>query len=329
MIYKRNNIKILIIFLVIFNIFFTRDYICAKENEKIYLMLDEVYPFDDLNLLVEKIDYLYDKGYPFIISAMPVFNNTNSNAMRRYAEALRYAQAKGGAIILHFPYIYQKDSVNAGIDDILSKMTKANKNFLDYLVYSSAIDVPEDLLYYNEAYKYLNTSNTIFLDTKKEIKKIDVDSFENIDKIDNIIEKIPIEDFYYKNSYFNNKAITLKGDMDIGEFKNNIQMLNNKEVYFDNFKYVNTYIHLGENILEGYNGNISLNNSNATPQKFISIEEFENMMGNKIETKPIENNRINLSYANKWIILLTISASFIFIIIVIRNSNLDRKKFLK
>ncbi|WP_411168560.1 DUF2334 domain-containing protein [Clostridium sp. MB05] len=326
MIYKRNNIKILIIFLVIFNIFFTRDYICAKENEKIYVMLDEVYPFDDLNLLVEKIDYLYDKGYPFIMSAMPVFNNTNSNAMRRYAEVLRYAQAKGGAIILHFPYIYQKDSVNAGIDDILGKMTKANKNFLDYLVYPSAIYVPEDLLYYNEAYKYLNTSNTIFLDTKKEIKKIDVDSLRNID---NIIEKIPIEDFYYKNSYFNNKAITLKGDMDIGEFKNNVQMLDNKEVYFDNFKYVNTYIHLGDDILERHNGSISLNNSNVTPQKFISIEEFENMVGNKIENKPIENNRINLFYANKWIILLTILASFIFIIIVIRNRNLDRKKFLK
>lgn len=326
MIYKRNNIKILIIFIVIFNIFFTMDCVLAKENEKTYLMLDEVYPFDDLNLLVEKIDYLYDNGYPFIISAMPVFNNTNSNAMRRYAEALRYAQAKGGAIILHFPYIYQKDSFNAGIDDILSKMTKANKNFLDYLVYPTAIDVPEDLLYYDEAYKYLNTSNTIFLDTKKEIKEIDADIFGSID---NIIEKISIEDFYYRNSYFNNKVITLKGNMDIEEFKNNIQMLNNKEVYFDNFKYVNTYIHLGENILEGHNGIISLNNSNVTPQKFISIEEFENMVGNKIETEPIENNMINLSYANKWIILLTMLASFIFIIIGIRNRSLDRKKFLK
>lgn len=326
MIYKRNNIKILIIFLVIFNIFFTMDCVLAKENEKTYLMLDEVYPFDDLNLLVEKIDYLYDNGYPFIISAMPVFNNTNSNAMRRYAEALRYAQAKDGAIILHFPYIYQKDSFNAGIDDILSKMTKANKNFLDYLVYPTAIDVPEDLLYYDEAYKYLNTSNTIFLDTKKEIEKIDVDIFGSID---NIIEKIPIEDFYYKNSYFNNKAITLKGNMDIEEFKNNIQMVNTKEVYFDNFKYVNTYIHLGENILEGHNGSISLNNFNVTSQEFISIEEFENMVSNKIETKPIENNMINLSYANKWIILLTMLASFIFIIIGIRNRSLDRKKFLK
>lgn len=299
-----------------------------EKNNKIFFMLDEAYPFDDLNELVKKIDYLYNKGIPFIISSMPIFNNQNSEAMKRYMEVLRYAESRGGSIILHYPYIYQKDNVSADIKEISNKMTMSQKSFQDYLVYATAIDISEDWLYFSDINKYLDTSNTLFITPIDEDIKISKYNIK-INKKENVIEKVPYNNFNNKNNYLNNIAITLRSDTDFEVFKNNLDTIKENQIHFNDFKNINSYIQMREDIIKRENGNIFLNNINVNSQRFISIKDFENMFTGEIEDTTNNDDKIDLSYANKWIILLTTIASFIFLIIGIRSRNLDRNKFFK
>lgn len=299
----------------------------SKKNNKIFFMLDEAYPFDNLNELLKKIDYLYNKGIPFIISSMPIFNNQNSEAMKRYMEVLRYAESRGGSIILHYPYIYQKDNVSADIKEISNKMAMSQKSFQDYLVYATAIDISEDWLYFSDINKYLDTSNTLFITPIDEDIKISKYNMK-INKKENVIEKVPYNNFNNKSNYLNNIAITLRSDTDFEVFKNNLNTIKENKIYFNDFMNMNSYVHMREDIIKKENGNIFLNNINVNSQKFISIKDFENMFIREVEDTT-NNEEIDLSYANRWIILLTTIASFIFLIIGIRSRNLDRNKFFK
>lgn len=70
-----------------------------------YLVLKNVYPYDNLEDLIKKVEYLNERGVNFIVDAMPVFKNQNFDSMKRYTEALRYCAANGGTIFLSSPYI--------------------------------------------------------------------------------------------------------------------------------------------------------------------------------------------------------------------------------
>ncbi len=75
------------------------------EQGRLFLLIDEVYPFSDLNMLCHMADELYNRGYPFTVSAMPVYDNLEYPAFLRYAQVLRYMEYRGGAIVMHDPII--------------------------------------------------------------------------------------------------------------------------------------------------------------------------------------------------------------------------------
>lgn len=93
-----------------------------------YLLLKEVYPFSDLELLRLTADQLYDAGIPFLVSAVPVFVNTDYPAMKRYVQALRYVQSRGGSIAVNAPVVQL--AIGKGDRTLQAKM----KVFLEALV---------------------------------------------------------------------------------------------------------------------------------------------------------------------------------------------------
>lgn len=70
---------------------------------KMYLVLDEVYPFSDLGKLCEMADLLADSGIPFLVRVMPVYDNLDYPAFQNYLQVLRYLQAKNATVVLHQP----------------------------------------------------------------------------------------------------------------------------------------------------------------------------------------------------------------------------------
>lgn len=101
-------------------------YFQKLDGGKMYIMIDEVYPFDDINMLELTADKFYNSGIPFVMSIMPVYENTDYPSFKRYVSALRYIQSRNGSLIMHEPIMTGNELVG---DDIDVRMVNAFNNF--------------------------------------------------------------------------------------------------------------------------------------------------------------------------------------------------------
>ena len=95
------------------------------ENGRLFLLIDEVYPFSDLGMLCHMADELYKRGYPFTVSAMPVYDNLDYPSFLRYAQVLRYMESRGGAILMHDPIIRAAETEQESPDARLARARSA------------------------------------------------------------------------------------------------------------------------------------------------------------------------------------------------------------
>src|SRR5471030_1642788 len=178
MIYKNEFIidKIIVILICfITTIFFTGSIECRAENVQskgeVYFYLDNVTPFNDLNNLIDEIDYLKDNGIKFFIEAASIFVNKDLKAMGRFTECLRYAQVNGGRVVLNFLIINSK-----GVDgestsgQLISETVKvAFNNYTNYWVYPVGMSINESLPYSEDLKSLLECTDTLFLNSQDNI----------------------------------------------------------------------------------------------------------------------------------------------------------------
>jgi len=77
---------------------------------RMYVLIDEVYAFSDLDMLTRVADRFYDSGIPFIVRVMPLYDNLDYPAFQRFTQALLYVQSKGGSVALHDPFVRAYES---------------------------------------------------------------------------------------------------------------------------------------------------------------------------------------------------------------------------
>ena len=161
-----------------------REFNIDNSKKGTYLVLKNVYPYDSLKELVEKVEYLKERGINFIVDAMPVFKNQNFDSMKRYTEALRYCAANGGTIFISSPYIYQ--SQNIQVSELISKMTLAYESFVNYWLYPVGLTVPNEWIYSYDKENFIHKSNTILLWNNRDIGNLNIRSL-NIKGIKNVL----------------------------------------------------------------------------------------------------------------------------------------------
>lgn len=124
-----------------------------------YVVLDAVYPFADPYRLRDIVDYVVDKKMPFVISVMPIYDHAEYPAMKRFCEVLRYAQANGGAVILHAPVVQN------GLDatELAAHLSTATRNYLDNGVWPLALEAPSAWLFEPTLRSLLGRYRTLFL----------------------------------------------------------------------------------------------------------------------------------------------------------------------
>jgi len=108
------------------------------DGGKMYVMIDEVYPFDDLDILQLTAQKLYENGIPFMLSLMPVYYNTEYPSFERYTNVLRYIQSIGGSMIMHAPLETKNELVG---DPLEVRLEQAHQTFADQgvVVYDEVI----------------------------------------------------------------------------------------------------------------------------------------------------------------------------------------------
>ena len=136
-------------------------------QQESYFVLDKVYPFCDQEKLFENINVFVDKKVPFVISVMPVYQNTDYPAMKHFCEILRYAQANGGAVILHSP-VNRMEKFQAG--KIIEAAGMAMDNYQKYGVYPLAVQVPANWMYDEEAKRAVGNFRTVFISEEEDIR---------------------------------------------------------------------------------------------------------------------------------------------------------------
>ena len=124
-----------------------------------YVVLDAVYPFYDPYRLRDLVDYMVERKMNFVISVMPIYEHSDYPAMGQFCEVLRYAQANGGAVILHAPIIQNGIEMEA----LASQLTTITCNYLDQNVYPLALEVPSEWLFREDLLPILGRYKTLFL----------------------------------------------------------------------------------------------------------------------------------------------------------------------
>ncbi|BCN29939.1 hypothetical protein bsdtb5_12340 [Anaeromicropila herbilytica] len=124
-----------------------------------YMVINEVYPFQDPEKLLKIIKLMIQEEEPFVISVMPIYSNGDYPAMQQFAEVLRYAQANGGAIIMHSP-LNQMTTFNKSL--MLDKITTAFQIYMNQGVYPVALEVPHNWIFNTDTIEILKHFRTIF-----------------------------------------------------------------------------------------------------------------------------------------------------------------------
>ncbi len=102
-------------------------YLEQENDGQMYVLIDEIYPFSDLRMLIITANKFYENGIPFILSVMPIYDNVDYPAFLRYAQVLRYIQSKNGSIIMHAPLIRNVEMVGENLEVKLNKAYTAYK----------------------------------------------------------------------------------------------------------------------------------------------------------------------------------------------------------
>lgn len=300
------------------------DYTLGKNvQSNKFLMINNVNPFINLNDLVAKIKYLNEQGIPFILNTIPVFENPNFDAMKRFTEVLRYAQASGGYIVLSCPYI---ENENATSEEIFNAMEEGYKNYINYLVYPIAISMPRYLLYRNDMKEYVEKSNTIFIGTSN-VGMINF-GFENA-TFKNVINQIPYKEIDYKNinSNLGNIAITIENSTSLNEFKEDVQNLINNGIFFNSPTILDSNININGVDVTCSNRGLYSNNKDVQQNTYIPNKDLEKRnTSNQVST---DNKQINISKISNKVMLLAFIACVLFIIITILSRRIDKRKYFK
>lgn len=82
-----------------------RDWLEIQGSGQYYALIQNIYPFSNLDLLNRMADRLYEAGIPFIASVRPVLNNGDYPAMKRYMETLKHVQARNGSVVVSTPVV--------------------------------------------------------------------------------------------------------------------------------------------------------------------------------------------------------------------------------
>lgn len=300
------------------------DYTLGKNvQSNKFLMINNVNPFINLNDLVAKIKYLNEQGIPFILNTIPVFENPNFDAMKRFTEVLRYAQASGGYIVLSCPYI---ENENATSEEIFNPMEEGYKNYINYLVYPIAISMPRYLLYRNDMKQYVEKSNTIFIENSN-VGMINF-GFENA-TFKNVINQIQYKEIDYKNinSNLGNIAITIENSTSLNEFKEDVQNLINNGIFFNSPTILDSNININGVDVTCSNRGLYSNNKDVQQNTYIPNKDLEK--GNTSNQVSTDNKQINISKISNKVMLLAFIACVLFIIITILSRRIDKRKYFK
>lgn len=293
------------------------------------LGIDKIYPFSDLNKLMDIADGFYDRGIEFVLIIMPVYENYQLEAYDEYIEVLKYLVSRGGNLFVHYPVTHSQGVYNLDPKPPLKEaIAEYRKRGLEVM----GIKLSLDKVFNN--FNVFNDLDLPFLLITSEETRIN----ENlvIDKISEILQPYimvasykpqQLDIFRYKaNNAYNPKHlvyIDINTEMDLLE--DLVALLDSQEVPIVNFnpRHYKSELKLFYNISHT-DGN---NNRVMTQQEIFKQEELEKIRRTNLNQEEIIRYDIS-SHSNKSI-KVALGIGVILLIYLYISRRINTKKYFK
>lgn len=294
------------------------------------LGIDKIYPFSDLNKLMDIADGFYDRGLEFVLIIMPVYENYQLEAYDEYIEVLKYLVSKGGHLFTHYPVTHSPGAYN------LDPKIPLKEAIAEYR--KRGLEVMGMKLSMDKVFNSFNVFNDLdlpfLLITDEEVRiNENLDMGERTEALQPYImvasyKPQQLDFFRYKtNNAYNPKHlvyIDINTEMDLLEGL--ITVLDSQEVPIADFnpRHYKSELKLFYNISHT-NGN---NNRVMTQQEMFKQEELEKIRGKNLEQEE-EIIGYDISTLSGKSIKVAIIIGIILILYLYISGKIDTKKYYK
>ncbi|MDR6549601.1 hypothetical protein [Paenibacillus qinlingensis] len=308
--------------------FVMKDWLHVNTTGQNYVLLNEIYPFSDLDVLNEVADRLYNAGIPFIASVQPVFSNFQFPAMQRYLETLKHLQSRNGSIVVNAPVV--ASTISPDIAGLKSQMSA----FLDVLAQKEIVPLgisselywtydqhytdyglsifDSGIVYDNRNIRYHTQRNTssVFQSAMYTIQGKDINKYVNASKI--------------RDSLPMNTAFVYPFPIDRKEMEATLDMLLTSWTTFSDFKNAEHTVRTATNELASHNGHLQINGQVIALNNKMAEVDADHTYVQEVK----KSFKTLFSVQNNIFIALILMTLLIFMVFLIIGYRLYRRKFM-
>jgi len=290
-----------------------------------YMLVNKVYPFEDPEKLLEIINLMLEHDEPFVISVMPIYANGDYPAMKRFCEVLRYAQAKGGTIIIHAPI---NQMVDLDKELIYEYLIRALDIYISHGIYPVALQVPSNWMFNQDTIEIMSHFKTIFT-TEEDTGYLQLPKDANTNEIYKdghqwISEAIKLDHIGTSHLRVSSTAVNISMLDHIEDIKDKIIACKRSFVPLKSLWDTEHSFWTEENILT-YKNQMLVFNGEVIENVFFPSEYDDTF---KYDRNILKRFSKDLTSENQKLIILVSIISFLFFFFILLARYYNRKKFL-
>ncbi len=299
------------------------DFYGVNQEGKPYVVIRDVNPFVNFEMVQKTADAFYDAGIPFIVSAGPVFKNMQLNAAKKYAELLQYVETRGGSIILNAPIVTFGESKPGELIDVMTTSIHFfAQNEIAPLGISSEAYWQTDKVYRDEG---LAPFSSAILFPNKNI--IYTDETNQTNAFQNALFYIDGKRYAKWADFSNETRFTVNTALGFSLFDNEAELKETVEwlqkMPIQDYANVSHVVQTKKDKITAENGFLYVNGQEISPQ-----DHFETMK--KAGTKKEEASLNEFFSTQSKVLTVIIGVTlFVFVILFLIGYRVYRKKYVK
>lgn len=301
-----------------------------QEKPGFMIAVDKVYPFSDLNKLMDIAEELNNKGIEFIVIFMPVYDNYELEAFDTYVKVLQYVDKMGGKLFIHYPVEHKDVRYDSDPRVGFEKaVTVFRKHGLDIV----GIALPQDKMLANiRVFEGLNLPFILSTEAEGKIDpELDLMKASQILNEYTMIHGIPIDDFDYfhyreENQPSSQQAVYSSLNDEKEKLLDLLKICSAEQISVKDFN-VQDYANQLRNTEHIQTVSTDQSKEKTEYERFLE-EEMKKIMGENLEQEKLEEG-----YDISGLAAIALRVAFIIfsllIIQVLIGRHFERKKYFK
>lgn len=290
-----------------------------------YIVLNQVYPFQNPENLLKVVKQLVELKLPFIVTVMPVYEHGDYPAMQQFCEVLKYAQANNGMIIMHAPLNQLPEFDAYKMNEALAI---AIGHYIEHGVYPMGLQVPRSWMFRQDTLDVMDGYGTILISGEEDrLVYSDIEANSNAEYLANHqwiapVVELDTEGTAYLTNYSSVVFLDVAEDEEVIDKR--IKACIESEVPIKNIWDANHYIETNTDKITYENGYLYVNGVRTDITYEASEDEAEEF---EYKRNILERVSADLTGQNRKLIIAVIIVSVLFVLFIISARRQNRNRF--